>query len=438
MPGTEKDSYEMGATITVGLGKEYYLPRCLTVPEGYAFMGWEMNPDPENVGGWAAVLGGDGSNDINMPAGTSVKTVPGLESAKFYARYLYVFEDAWTWSDDASSASLTLSHADLGNVTLNTTDSNPKVTIQSSDLYEYIETEGEDGTMVLEPIKTGTHYTATVSYNVNGYNYTFSDTKNIMIPLPEEPVPELVLSDDANNTETLTDNNEKKANVTLSGRTFWKDGTWNTLCLPFDVKNLNGTPLEGATIKTFASSDFDSATGTLTIYLSDSRHAISAGTPYFVKWATTGEDITDPVFEDVVIDANASTVGSMYVDFIGTFSPVGLEKDNRSVLYLGGNNILYYPNDDMNVNACRAYFQLNNGLTVTDQNTAGAKTFVLNFGDDEDSEMLGIREVASPTPSPHPTWNGASAWYTLDGRKLSGKPTRKGVYIHNGKKKVVK
>lgn len=26
------------------------------------------------------------------------------------------------------------------------------------------------------------------------------------------------------------------------------------------------------------------------------------------------------------------------------------------------------------------------------------------------------------------------AWYTLDGRKLQGKPTRKGMYIHSGKK----
>ena len=25
-------------------------------------------------------------------------------------------------------------------------------------------------------------------------------------------------------------------------------------------------------------------------------------------------------------------------------------------------------------------------------------------------------------------------WYTLDGRKLDGEPTAKGVYIHNGKK----
>lgn len=29
-------------------------------------------------------------------------------------------------------------------------------------------------------------------------------------------------------------------------------------------------------------------------------------------------------------------------------------------------------------------------------------------------------------------------WYTIDGRKLSGKPAKKGVYIHNGKKAVVK
>jgi hypothetical protein len=29
-------------------------------------------------------------------------------------------------------------------------------------------------------------------------------------------------------------------------------------------------------------------------------------------------------------------------------------------------------------------------------------------------------------------------WYTVDGRKLQGKPTKKGMYILNGKKVVVK
>ena len=30
------------------------------------------------------------------------------------------------------------------------------------------------------------------------------------------------------------------------------------------------------------------------------------------------------------------------------------------------------------------------------------------------------------------------AWYDLSGRKLSGKPTAKGLYIHNGKKRIIK
>ena len=33
--------------------------------------------------------------------------------------------------------------------------------------------------------------------------------------------------------------------------------------------------------------------------------------------------------------------------------------------------------------------------------------------------------------------NGTGAWYTLDGVKLDGKPTKKGLYIHGGKKVVV-
>ena len=32
----------------------------------------------------------------------------------------------------------------------------------------------------------------------------------------------------------------------------------------------------------------------------------------------------------------------------------------------------------------------------------------------------------------------AGAWYTIDGRKLSGKPAQKGIYIVNGRKVAVK
>jgi hypothetical protein len=37
-----------------------------------------------------------------------------------------------------------------------------------------------------------------------------------------------------------------------------------------------------------------------------------------------------------------------------------------------------------------------------------------------------------------PQWSGAEQWWSIDGRKLNGKPSQKGVYIRNGKKVVVK
>ena len=48
-----------------------------------------------------------------------------------------------------------------------------------------------------------------------------------------------------------------------------------------------------------------------------------------------------------------------------------------------------------------------------------------------DGETTGIR------PTPGPSLYGGE-WYDLSGRKLDGKPTQKGLYIHNGKKVVVK
>ena len=35
-------------------------------------------------------------------------------------------------------------------------------------------------------------------------------------------------------------------------------------------------------------------------------------------------------------------------------------------------------------------------------------------------------------------WIMDNCWYTLDGRKLSGKPTHAGVYLYNGNKIIIK
>ena len=84
------------------------------------------------------------------------------------------------------------------------------------------------------------------------------------------------------------------------------------------------------------------------------------------------------------------------------------------------------------MNACRAYFQLKQGLTAGDPNAA-VRAFVLNFGD----ETSGIVD-AEANSSLFTLHSSLNEWYTLDGRKLDGKPTQRGIYIDNGKKVVIK
>ena len=65
-----------------------------------------------------------------------------------------------------------------------------------------------------------------------------------------------------------------------------------------------------------------------------------------------------------------------------------------------------------------------------------------NFGLPGEEETTGIKP---PTISPEgerteafPREGLDGVWYTLDGRKLNGKPTQKGLYIVNGRKTIVK
>ena len=88
------------------------------------------------------------------------------------------------------------------------------------------------------------------------------------------------------------------------------------------------------------------------------------------------------------------------------------------------------PQSGASIGAQRAYFKLN-GLTAVTPGS-GINSFALNFGDGE--SVTGI----SLTPDPSPKGEGSDYWYSTDGRRLSGKPTKKGIYINNGKKVVIK
>ena len=248
----------------------------------------------------------------------------------------------------------------------------------------------------------------------------------------------ITLADNADNSTTISDAHGYLADVTLSGRTLYKDGDWNTLCLPFDV-TIAGSPLEGATVKeldtegtydTDKKTGYDTTSGTLYLYFKVATKIV-AGKPYLVKWdATTPDNFENPVFNSVTIDNTASTTvtasntGLNTVQFIGNYSPVTLTGLDASNYYLGTGSKLYWPSQDRTMNSFRAYFHVDLG------GNANVKAFVLNL----DDTTTGI----SLTPGPSPKGEGSEYWYDLSGRKLSGKPTQKGIYIVNGKKVVIK
>ena len=228
----------------------------------------------------------------------------------------------------------------------------------------------------------------------------------------------------------INDNSGSTTNVTLSNRIFYKDEDWNTLCLPFDVDDFTGTPLEGATVKTLEGASYDSNTKTLTLAFSaNNLTAIEAGVPYIVKWAE-GSNIFNPEFNDITFsnvspNEKAITINGI-VSFKGSYDPKVFNSEDNKTLYLGSDNELHYPNEGMTINACRAWFELQGELKASDNDGNGVNTFRLDF----DGQNTDIKAIASQRDI-------SSGWYMLDGRQLQGKPSANGVYIHNGKKVVV-
>ena len=229
--------------------------------------------------------------------------------------------------------------------------------------------------------------------------------------------------------------------VALNGRTLYKDGAWNTICLPFDV-TLAGSPLAGATARPLNSASISDTKLHLTF--GGEVTTLVAGTPYIIKWTKADDYVDDnehnlvsPVFSGVTIDAternydtetaSPAVTTDERVRFIGTYSSTTFTAADNSILLLGGENKLYYPQSGAGIGAQRAYFKIGDGAQL-----ARITSFSIDFGDDEATGILNIE---------HSTLNiehSADAWFTLDGRRLSGKPSVKGVYVNNGRKVIIK
>ena len=237
---------------------------------------------------------------------------------------------------------------------------------------------------------------------------------------------DLVLSSDANNSSLIETYDGMTVNVTLDGRTYRKNGTWQTICLPFNVE-LAGSPLEGADVRTAGAANV--VDNCLIIDCLTPVSKIEAGVPYVIRWES-GEDIVDPIFNDVVIDSyDGNYISLSDVTFYGIYqywenSP---DPDYSRYYYVNGSPALVSFGNGAELLSFDAYFSVQSSLNETLQGVA------INTGDMSIDDLIATG--ISLTEDGRSQKEG-DAIYNVAGQRLSKK--QKGVNIVNGKKVAIK
>ena len=203
-------------------------------------------------------------------------------------------------------------------------------------------------------------------------------------------------------------------------RTFSKD-YWNTICLPFDVNEVNVNEIFGSNRKLQQFAEEVDANGTM---LFERTNEIKAGVPYLLKPAKT---VKAPTFTNVVyngVEPKEVKDKTKTFSFVGTYDPVKLATDG-SELFLGDGDKLYKPSTSGNrMNGMRAFFRIRKSSSAS----AKAKYSIKFEG--ETTTVKTINTDRRPT---------ANRTYTLQGIAVDDtKPLLPGIYIRNGKKIYVR
>lgn len=209
----------------------------------------------------------------------------------------------------------------------------------------------------------------------------------------------------------------ENANVTLK-RTFYKDGEWNTLCLPFAVANA-ATAFDDAELREV---DTENSNGNTIVF--KEATAIEAGKPYLIKWANSSSDAVnvEKKFEGVTLVADATpVVVNGGISFNGFYKMTAASELGASVAAIGAGNKLFKVTEG-EMKGFRAAFVLSSGTEAT-----GYKVVI-------DGTATGIEDLVIDGVKANGRVYNLNGQYV--GNSLNG--LQPGLYIQNGKKIVVK
>lgn len=130
------------------------------------------------------------------------------------------------------------------------------------------------------------------------------------------------------------------------------------------------------------------------------------------------------------------------VSFLSNYSPLSFETENRSILFFGAGNTIYYPSGAgaATVSSFCAHFQLN-GVQMSESPSSedDDDDFIPVDGGTTRVFVLNIEDNAASIQNPKfNVQNEDGEWFSMDGIRLGAKPSTKGVYVTGGRKVVIK
>ena len=364
---------------------------------------------------------------------------------------LVVTPEAVSTAQASASAKITIS----GDVTIKVGSSKATTFVcddaldfTESDLTAYIVTGIEGNSLWLARVKTVPAGTPIyVKANAAG-DYTVSKTtlprtyfKNFLIgnnsDAPISVTPEgsdqyLFLSTSGFSTFTAARNiGAHKAYIRVASLPAAKEGSaWplsigtaekTTLCADVDLDFSDQTDLKAYTVMGYEKGS---------LWLAPVQRA-SAGTPLYIKGPKGDYSITSTAVQTVY----ANMLVGNNSDSPITIHPTDGDYTN---LFLASSGFSTF-SADRNTGAHKSYVQILTSYTTDPAPTRGSnKSFVLNENEAEmtrsiiigdDDNATGISRVAAEA--------GNDTWYNLNGQRIDT-PTKKGLYIKNGKKVIVK
>ena len=228
-------------------------------------------------------------------------------------------------------------------------------------------------------------------------------------------------------------------------RSFTKDKA-STVCLPFAYTKKEGDGLF------YAFTGIDKENGSYIATMTEpSTTTLTANTPYLYMPSTTGNvDFSGTYTIPATLEAGSTTSDDW--TFLGTYETVSWTEAPTGIYGFSAQNVdaqgisqgeFVKVGAYVRVKPMRCYLKYKNGSNYT--GGSGARSMNRAAATDEElPETISVRLIGANgditaigtlhTKTGEVQLDG---WYTLDGTRITGKPTRKGIYVNNGRKVVI-